>query len=105
MFLWCMLILGATSSDTEIPLDRAEQSSTYLNYIASNAIDNDDQTFSLTNPGYPIWLRLYFQSSSTVEKVVIEKGHSDRAACVITVSVYAGDTETVCGTYTGKPYA
>ena len=102
MFFWCMLILGAKCSDTEIPLDRAEQSSTYLNYIASNAIDNDLFTTSYTNTVYPAWLRVYFESSSTVDKVVVEKGLVHSAACVWTVSVYDGETETVCGTYTDK---
>ena len=101
--LWCVLILGASSFDAdEIPLERAEQSSTLGGYIASNAIDNDLFTTSYTNTVYPAWLRVYFESSSTVDKVVVEKGLVHSAACVWTVSVYDGETETVCGTYTDK---
>ena len=103
-----MLILGARCSDLEkIPRDRAEQSST-ANYVgviirsASRSIDNDIQTFSQTKKEDPAWLSVYFQSSSAVEKVVIQ-GESWGIDCVITVSVYDGGTRAVCGTYTGKP--
>ena len=102
--LWCMLILGASCSDAdEIPLDRAVQSSTHAaDYIASKAIDNDIATTSHTLQETSAWLRVYFKSSSTVEKVVIEKGYVHTTGCVWTVSVYDGETETVCGTYTDK---
>ena len=101
--LWCMLILGATCSNVkEIPLDRAEQSSEYAGYIASYAIDNDIATTSHTVQENPAWLRVYFKSSSTVEKVVVEEGYVHTTGCVWTVSVYDGETETVCGTYTDK---
>ena len=100
-----MLVLSARcSSSSEIPLDRAEQSSTYKTYSAANAIDGDLTTRSITNREDPAWLRVYFQNSSNVEKVVIEKGFGYDASCVYTVSVYNGEVETVCGTYTGKAY-
>ena len=100
---WCVLILGAASFDAaEIPLDRGEQSSTHELYVASNAIDNNPITQSYTLTEDPAWLRVYFKSSSTVEKVVVEKGLVHRTTCVWTVSVYDGETETVCGTYTDK---
>ena len=101
--LWYMLVLITRCSGAdEIPLDRAEQSSTYSDLIAAKAIDGDLGTRSITTLEDPAWLRVYFSSSSTVERVVVEKGYSNEAACVFTVSVYDGETETVCGTYTGK---
>ena len=104
MLLWSMmLILGATCSGTKvIPLDRAEQSSTHAGNSASNAIDNDFSTTSHTLQETSAWLRVYFKSSSTVEKVVVEEGYVHTTGCVWTVSVYDGETETVCGTYTDK---
>ena len=102
MLLWYMLVLITRCFGAdEIPLDRAEQSSTNGN-IAARAIDGDLGTSSYTNSEDPAWLRLYFSSSSTVEKVVVEKGYNRDAACVFTVSVYDGEVQTVCGTYT-KP--
>ena len=102
MLLWYMLVLIARcSGSNEIPLDRAEQSSTFGN-IAARSIDGDLNTDSLTNNEDPAWLRVYFTSSSTVERVRVEKGFGYDAACVLTVSVYDGKVQTVCGTYTGK---
>ena len=104
-FLWCMLLLSTRCSGSdEIPLERAEQSSTYSSYIASKAIDANLVTRSITwfSSIDPSWCRVYFTSISTVGKVVIEKGYNYDVACVYTVSVYDGETETVCGTYT-KP--
>ena len=102
MLVWLVLIARSSGSD-EIPLDRAEQSSTYLNhYIAARAIDGDLTTYSCTNYEDHAWWRVYFTSSSTVETVVVEKASSHHATCVYTVSLYEGMTETVCGTYTGK---
>ena len=108
MLLWYMLVLSARcSSLSEIPLVRAEQSSTLrtdtTTYIAARAIDGDLGTGSSTTEEDPAWLRVYFKSSSTVERVVVEQGLGKDAACVITLSVYDGEIETVCGTYTGKP--
>ena len=100
-----MLVLSARCSGAdEIPIDRAEQSSTYF-AAAANAIDGDLTTRSKTYQEDPAWLRVYFLSSSDVEKVVIEKGYSKDSSCVFTVSVYDGEVETVCGTYTGKAYS
>ena len=105
MFLWCMLILGARCSDTEIPLERAEQSSTAsvigFSCKAAHAIDKKASSYSKTKKENPAWLSVYFQSSSAVEKVVIQ-GKVFGTNCVITVSVYDGGTGAVCGTYT-KP--
>ena len=104
MLLWYMLVLITRCSGAdEIPLDRAEQSSTYGYYTAAKAIDGDLDTRSTTTEEDPAWLRVYFSSSSTVERVVVEKGWSRDKACVFTVSVYAGEVQTVCGSYT-KPY-
>ena len=104
--LWCMVVLSARCSGSdETPLERAVQSSTgnSINHvIASQAIDGNLTTYSLTSKDDPAWLRVYFQSSFIVDKVVIERGYSYDAACVLTVSVYDGETETVCGTYTGN---
>ena len=102
-----MLVLSARCSGAdEIPLDRAEQSSTLsydgVTYSAARAIDGDPNTGSCTSSESPAWLRVYFQSSSNVGKVVIEKGRSYDASCVYTVSVYKEEVETECGTYTGK---
>ena len=106
MLLWYMLVLiTRCSGSDEIPLERAEQSSTYRSHrTAAKAIDNDLTTYSATTAEDPAWLRVYFSSSSTVGRVVVERGYSYDAACVWTVSVYDGETEKVCGTYTGKPY-
>ena len=100
MLLWLVLISRCSGSD-EIPLDRAEQSSITNGNIAANGIDGD-VTYSLTAKEDPAWWRVYFTSRSTVERVVVEKGYSNSAACVYTVSVYDGEVLTVCGTYTGK---
>ena len=101
ILLWLVLIARCSGSD-EIPLDRAEQSSTYNSpsNIAAKAIDGDIKTYSGTSEEDRAWWRVYFTSSSTVERVVVEKGVNG-ATCVYTVSVYDGETETVCGTYTG----
>ena len=99
-----MLVLSARGfSSGEIPLDRAEQSSTWSTYFAAaNATDGDLTTGSATSREDPAWLRVYFKSSSNVEQVVIEKGFSFNASCVYNVSVYDGGVETECGAYTGK---
>ena len=97
ILLWLVLIASCSGSD-EIPLDRAELSSN--NRVAHVAIDNDLSTYSSTYNEDPAWMRVYFSSSSTVERVVVEKGYSRDAACVYTVSVYDGEVQTVCGTYT-----
>ena len=103
MLLWYMLVLITRCSGAdEIPLDRAEQSSTYGSYIAAKAIDGNLGTRSTTTEDDPAWLRLYFSSGSTVERVVVEESYNRDAACVFTVSVYDGEVQTVCGTYTGK---
>ena len=96
ILLWLVLIASCSGSD-EIPLDRAEQSS---NNKLAHAIDNDLSTYIATYNENPAWLRVYFSSSYTVERVVVEKGYSWDAACVYTVSVYDGAVQTVCGTYT-----
>ena len=106
MLLWYMLVLiTRCSGANEIPLDRAEQSSTYGTNTAARAIDGNLGTSSCTSIEDPAWLRVYFSSSSTVERMVVEKSYSYDAACVYTVSVYDGEVQTVCGTYTGKPRA
>ena len=97
-----LFLITRCSGSDEIPLDRAEQSSTLEAYTAAKAIDGNLTTWSKTTPENPAWLRLYFSSSSTVERVVVEKGYSNSPSCVLTVSVYAGEVQTVCGTYT-KP--
>ena len=105
MLLWFMLVLiTRCSGSDEIPLDRAEPSSSYSTYgfSSAKAIDGDINTMLFTHSEDPAWLRVYFTSSSTVERVVVEKGYSWDAACVITLSVYDGEAETACGTYTGK---
>ena len=97
MLLWYMLVLITRCSGAdEIPLDRAEQSSTYGDYTAAKAIDGDLATLSLTTVEDPAWLRVYFSSRSTVERVVVEKGYSWDTACVLTVSVYDLDVLYVC---------
>ena len=103
MLLWYMLVLITRCSGAdEIPLDRAEQSSIYGDRIAARAIDGDLTTRSITTEEDPAWLRLYFSSSSTVGRVVVEGGRCYVATCVYIVSVYDGEVQTVCGTYTGK---
>ena len=95
-----MLVLSARCSGAdEIPLDRAEQSSTHISAnsgAAVGAIDGDLTTRSKTSREDPAWLRVYFQNSSNVEKVVIEKGGGYDASCTFNVSVYDGEVETVC---------
>ena len=102
MLLWLVLIARCSGSD-EIPLGRAEQSSNYSSDIAANAIDGDLRTGSRTTRESPAWLRVHFTSSSTVDKVVVESGHSNSAACLYRVSVYYKGSETICGTYTKEP--
>ena len=99
-----MVVASARCSGSdEIPLDRAEQSSTYVaGFEADKALDDDLNTFSMTKVEDPAWLRLYFQISSTVDRVVIENGTTWDNTCVYTVSVYDGEAGTVCGTYTPK---
>ena len=104
LMLWWMLVLSVRCSgadETHLELTRAEQSSTPT-YNAAEAIDDDTDSFSQTNSEDPAWLRVYFQDSSNVGKVVIEKGYSGSPSCTFTVSVYDGEVGTVCGTYTGK---
>ena len=105
MLLWLVLIARCSGSD-EIPIDTAEQSSIYGGEGgegSARARDGDLSTRSCTNLEEPAWLRVYFASSYRVEKVVVEKGGSYSTSCVFTVSVYDGEVQTVCGTYTGKP--
>ena len=85
---WLMVIVSARCSGSdEIPLDRAEQSSTYGVAYASKAIDNDLETDAYTLGAEATWLRVYFTSSSAVGKVVIEKGKSYAQSGVYTVHV------------------
>jgi len=86
----------------EIPLKRAELSST--NSAATQAdlaIDNDLATHAFTSSEANPWLRLYFTSSSNVEKVVIEEAYGEGLSCIYSVSVFEGEVKTLCGTYTG----
>ena len=99
MMLLLLVLITMCSGSGEIPLDRAEQSSTNGPHIAARAIDNNLSTGTNSGKEDPAWLRAYF-SRSTVERVVIAKGFSYSATCVFTVSVYDGETETVCGKYT-----
>ena len=98
MILWCIvaLVTGCSAGSLEIPLDRAEQSSTRYGLVAAKAIDNDLVTASLTEPGTYSWLKVFFKNTSAVEKVVIEKASGTQISCVYTVTV----SGTVCGTYT-----
>ena len=67
-----MLVLSARCSGAdEIPLDRAEQCTTYSEFSAAKAIDGDLTTVSCTQQKDPAWLKVYFKSSSNVGKVVI----------------------------------
>ena len=106
MLLWfTVLLIVRCYGSNEIPLARAEQSSIASggqDRTAANAIDNDIGTASHTEREGSPWLRVYFKSSSTVERVVVEKGHGYQVACVFTVLVYDGNAGTVCGAYTGK---
>ena len=96
-----MLVLSVRGMN-QIPLDRAESSSTAGSSGANKAIDNNLNTEARTSGGTDqgnSWLRLYFTSASDVGKVVIEKAESKASVCVYTVSVYHGKTKTLCGTY------
>ena len=96
-----MLVLSVRGMN-EIPLDRAESSSTLGSSTADKAIDNDLNTEAGTSGATDqgnSWLRLYFTSASDVGKVVIEKAESKASVCVYTVSVYHEETKTLCGTY------
>ena len=94
-----MLVLSASCSGAdEIPLDKAEQSSTFSGwYPASNAIDGAS-SWTLTKSAANNWLSIYFKKSSVVEKVVIEIGCERDSTCVNVVSLMDGEA----GTYTGK---
>ena len=82
-----LVLIAKCSGSDEIPLDRAEQSSTLEAYTAAKAIDGDLKTWSKTTPEDPAWLRLYLSSSSTVERMVVEKGYSYDYSCVWTREV------------------
>ena len=97
-----MLVLSA-KCDEEIPLDRAESSSSLgASFQARNGIDNNILTPACTISAADNWFTAYFRSRSAVGKVVVERGVGYDLACVFTVSVWIARTETVCGTYTGK---
>ena len=101
ILVWCVLALSARcSGSNEIQLDRAEHSSTFGSYPASNAIDNNQDTAAVD----PSWLNVYFRSVSNVEKVVIEKGFTHAVYCTFTVYVNNGGQSSLCGTYTIKSY-
>ena len=90
--LWCVIVLSSVCSGSdEIPLDRAEQSSLFRNnqkWTAEKAIDDKLATRALTARGNNPWLRVYFKTTSIVEKIVIEKGHTYATPCIYSVSVY-----------------
>jgi len=102
VLLYVLFLSASCSGSDEIPLERAEQSSAYN--AADRAIDNDLATQAITGQEANPWLRLYFTSSSNVEKVVIEKALGYVKSCIYSVSVYEGEVKTLCGTYTGKPF-
>ena len=91
-----------TTFKFQIRQSRAVQYTSCPVHIAANAIDNDPNTLAKSQKfsGWP-WLKVYFKRSSTVSKVVIEKGESYNERCIFTVSVYDRETGTVCGVYTG----
>ena len=106
LLVWCIVALISVRSAvcSEIRLDRALQSSSGN---ASKAIDNDLETASATKEATYSWLKVFFKTiyTITVEKVVIEKGHSFSPACVYKVTVYNDPIMgPVCGTYTHKSY-
>jgi len=96
------IITPILADNDEIPIERAEQSSDYYPaYTADKALDGDFSSPAVTLKEDNPWLRLYFTSSSNVEKVVIEEGRAyDVPSCTYRVSVYKGEVKTLCGTYT-----
>ena len=99
-----MLVLSAkcTASAQEIPLVRADSSSTsrISGKTPDKAIDNNPDTAAATSHAEsPAWLRFYFESRSSVEKVVVEHGIAYSADSVYTVSVFDEGVETLCGTF------
>jgi len=102
-FVVVVLAITTIKADLdEIPIERAEQSSDYFSaYSADKALDGDFSSPAVTAKEDNPWLRLYFTSSSNVEKVVIEEGRAyDVPSCTYSVSVYKGEVKTLCGTYT-----
>ena len=101
--VWCMLVLSAKCSGSEeIPFVRADSSSTsrISGKTPDKAIDNNPDTAAATSHAEsPAWLRLYFESRSSVEKVVVEHGIAYSADSVYTVSVFDEGVETLCGTF------
>ena len=99
-----MLVLSVRCSGAdEIPIDRAELSSTAGNQSAENAIDDKIETQAATSnqqvDGKP-WLKVYFNRTFSVERVVIERGYVHYLNCEFQVSVGDGDvTTTVCENY------
>ena len=90
--LWCLIVLSSVCSGSdEIPIDRAEQSSLWKEsqqHTAEKAIDDNLATRAVTALGNNPWLRVYFKTTSIVERVVIEKGHTYATPCIYSVSVY-----------------
>ena len=104
IFLLVVFITGwANTSEIseEISLWQAKQSTYVEGRPAWYATDRNLDTYSCTKKESPAWFRVYFReiAFAVVEKVVIEKGRSNQASCVFTVSVYDGEIRAVCGSY------
>ena len=93
-----MLVLSAECSK-EIPLDKSVLSSTQGRQAANYAVDNRLETYALTKREDNPWLKLYFETHSDVDKVVIKKGYAPGKQCTFSVYEHDGQGWTPCGTY------
>ena len=91
-----MIVLSSVCSGSdEIPIDRAEQSGLWRKqHTAEKAIDDNLATRAVTALGNNPWLRVYFKTTSIVERVVLEKGHTYATPCIYSVYVYEKEVIT-----------
>ena len=90
-----MLVLSA-KCDEEIPLDRAESSSSLgASFQAPNGIDNNKLVGAMTNSAADNWFTAYFRSRSAVGKVVVERGVGYDLACVYCLSLDCPDRNSL----------
>ena len=101
MIVLLIVLLTACSGSSEITLTRAELSSNFYTdkNFASWSIDGDPETYSSSGIETNPWLRVTFESSANVGKVVLVKGWNPGSKCVYQLSVYRGTWKTPCGSF------
>ena len=101
MIVLLTVLLTACSGSSEITLTRAELSSNFYTdkQFASWSIDGDPDKGSSSGYETNPWLRVTFESSANVGKVVLVKGWNPGSKCVYQLSVYRGTWKTPCGSF------